>query len=1215
MPCTGYASLHAALQVNAAIQFRASYQVTGWLNEAQTDPLVDIDVLVKTQYERYLAQCAENQVAPGQNPNDFFRQITAEKMKWSFNMADVGYQLNPDSTIAALAYPQRTLVAGTTQEIVWNMTNNPGTTYFLKSNAPGNPSVWHTEVEIAVGNSTEEAVAALLKSDMGQKTDDKNVLNNYEYLLDALQLGILPDLENTPDKLIALEEALHGNSFSHFTGGYLWIVGSNEVDNTTPVDPDAEVTLPLKLAEQVYLLNHAQKDYDTGRSALIGMRQQLFMDWTHYVKLYTGEITDPNISLNDMAAFINTSGGGELNAVIAKGREVGILSYATDPLAGVITGILPPVSGVASSSLAYAVWQRYNIVQQALEDYADWQLQCAKSDDFFVPNEPMVLMQGDMLEPVARNGRQDLTFVRLSQEILQQIDISDTSSGLVLKAGSVAEVPGVNPLIPMQADVQALMGEAFLITPMLAGTVAAAVAALGGNNNPARLSLDKFIATLMVAQGGLSPLELSPNPGGLPAFADSSLFALVNAENYQAAANPVISVAAPQALRFGFSNSGNNGWAPSAIAWTTQTTPGGFVASQVNPFLPVFMIWNVRLSPLAWKNQSDKNNPAYSNTNISDFFQLDGDAVDHVYKMNGDKVVDFTSPLNVSYGNSAIMSSNSAGVLVYQIASYIGDHPDDPENPIMQKIADLYASKKFLAQSISGFNDQQILNSFIAQIPLQNLTKGPRDSVTTAVVNAAVQNGWDNWYHFGFNNVQPISTGLLAQNNFGPLRAGFMEMLSIEIVDVFGQRMDLHTAEKLPDGALGVATAVSLTPSDRDTANKGKIYLPPRVLAPTRLWLQWLSASHDSDVPGITGDFEEMSQHPATSPVCGWTMPNYLDNNLFFYDERGVPIGSFGIEHIQTSPTLAYRTKAGNLTNPGNDLAIDIGAAGAPSVNVHLANYMWYLKGQSAYHLQDLLDAIFNSSNSIVPDSGTKNGALSVLIGRPLALTRAVVGLETAGNLLPLSQADNNAGSAYPQDVNHQRVDYHQRMQHSDANLHNVDFSLRMGDLANFDDGLIGYLIDGTGSNPYLGQPFYAPAAKDTSQNGVSKPGENTLKLTLNGARHTLTMLVDPHGAVHATTGILPVNELRIPVDQYATAMQKLAVNFVTRPMLRMAQTFIVPLPAESGYAWSWITPGASDTTALQSAIANEIPVYGYSPQSLQEGWLELTPADRKDGT
>ena len=43
------------------------------------------------------------------------------------------------------------------------------------------------------------------------------------------------------------------------------------------------------------------------------------------------------------------------------------------------------------------------------------------------------------------------------------------------------------------------------------------------------------------------------------------------------------------------------------------------------------------------------------------------------------------------------------------------------------------------------------------------------------------------------------------------------------------------------------------------------------------------------------------------------------------------------------------------------------------------------------------------------------------------------------------------------------------------ANMGNVQFPVRMGDLANLDDGLVAYLIEATGEDPY--STVYAPAA------------------------------------------------------------------------------------------------------------------------------------------
>ncbi|HZI46845.1 MAG TPA: hypothetical protein VFD75_03560, partial [Pyrinomonadaceae bacterium] len=1098
--------------------------------------------------------------------------------------------------------PTQTICAGTIQEVVWNMTSNQGSTYFLASDG-SNSSVWSAQTEIAIGNSTEEALSALLKKDMQQGTAAQGILDNYEYLLDALQLGVLADIEKQPNKFIALEEALHNNGFSSFTGGLVWLI-SDSGDADDDQTESKEVSLPLDLAEQLALLNAAQKKYDMGRNALSIMRKQLFMDWVRYVKMFMHETTDPNITQIAMNNFILTSSGGELKDVVTHGNDVGIivygdntvvdaLTYITDSTSGLITAVA--LNGtVPTTSSAYSVFTNFTAVSNALAAFnqknkgSNWILQTGKADSFLLPSEPVVLMEGIRIAPPQRTGDADTTFIRLSQELLSQLQFTYADSKFTVNASSLTGVPALSAKLPaaLQADVQTLAGEAFLITPMLAPVVTAALAAAGGTNNPAVASAANFTTSLMYAQGGLSPLDLAPNLGGIPAPPASSLFATVYANDYKPSANIPISVAAPLALQTEFTNATSNGWAPDNVGWSTQQGVTGFPDTRFDPFLPIFMIWNVSLSPLQW--EQDKLNMVYSPTNITDFFTLDDDGVDYVYKMDGGNPVPFTSSNLVNYGDDATMRSGASGVLSYQITNYLKNNPDDPEKQTLLDIAALYDGRNFLSQSMSGFNTNQVLAAYVAQVAVENLVAGKMDNYTPRVSAAAVANPHDNWYEDAFTSLEPTSTGPLAQGNFGPLRAGFMDIVSIEIVDAFGQRMDLQTAQLTTRGALECVTSYAMSPDASDSINKGRIYLAPRILTPTRVWFKWLSATHNNDVSGISDDFVETNTHPATAPICGWVMPNHLDNNLFFYDADGTAIGTFGIEQ----GAVVYRTRAGNTHNStGTDLADDIGPPGQATRNPHIANFMWYLHGQTAKFLEDLMTAIQNSDTFISPSRFANTDTLALLIGRPLALTRAVLGLETSGNLLPLSQADNNPNSPFPQDVNNSRTRYTDRMTYSSANLGNVLFPARLGDLANLDDGLVGYIIEKTQhGNPYLEQSFFTPAAGKDWNRGVVKPTSTTLQLKLNETPKVITMLVDPVAAVHATTGVLSVSELSVPPDQYSAIMNSLAVNFITRPMLSMAQGLAVPLPEENGYEWSWITPGAKDPTPLKANAVNENP-------------------------
>lgn len=1195
---------------NIPIQFRATYQVTGWINEATQDPLAGIVSRVTKQYEDYVKKCLGNNAKPQMGPIDFFNQIASQKMKWDFNQADLSATVDDNYHITSMNVPTQTICAGMMQEVVWNMLTGTGTTYFLQSNNSDNVSAWQAQTEIAVGNSTEEALAALLRHDMNGGTDDPDVLSNYEFLLDALQLGLLANLEKTPNKLVSLEEGLHTNGFSALAGGYTWLIASENEEDDGNTEKQ-EVNLPLDLAEKLSALNQAQKNYDMRRGGLSIMRKQLFMDWVRYIKINIKETTDPNVTAAAIKSFIYTSSGGELNAVLNEQAAAGILAYDTDPVSGAITGIKKPDSSVLVSSNAYVAWQNFDTVKKAVDDFntknpsAKFILASSPAPNFFMPSEPVVLMEGDMMEPSKRNGDRSILFVRQSPDILSQLTVTYSSTNFTINVAALQGVPAVSANMPaqLQADVQSLTGEGFLLAPMLATAITAALAAQGGNNNPAVASPGDFTTSLMYAQGGLSPLDIVPAAGGIPTPPADSLYALISSSLYLPAENPTIKVDGPQNLQVIFTNAAGHGWPLNSIAWNTQELHKELSASRMDPFLPIFMIWSISLNPLLW--EQDKVNQVYAPNNVTDFFELDKDGVDYLYKMNNGAPVPFTSALAVPYGDASTMRTGSTGVLSFQISTYVNDHPTDPENDILNKIAAMYKTRKILSQSLGGFNIQQVLSTYVAQVAVENLVQGAQDNITGKVADAARANANDNWYNDGFTSLEPIAGGLQAQGNFGPLRAGFMEITSIEVVDAFGQRMDLYTKEQTPDGSLACITSYAMSPRKDDTVNKGKIYLAPRIGTPARMWFHWLSAEHNS---AISTDFVEMNTHPATSPICGWVLPNHLDNNLFFYDANGNAIGTFGIEQESTHPKLVYRTRAGNFDNRGNDLWKDIGREGEPTRNEHLANFMWYIAKQDGKFLKDMMMSIQNSDVFINPANFAQDASLSVFIGRPLALTRVVTGIETIGNLLPLSQADNGPSSPFPQDVNNQRVKYTDRMPYSSANLGNVKFPMRLGDLVNMDDGLVGFLMESNSANPYTGQVFYAPAADKGLTGLVQRPADTTLQYTLNAGPVPLTLLVDPRAPVHATTGVLAVSEISIPPDQYSDVVSSLAVNFVTRPMLQPAQGLVVPLPAEQGYDWSWITPGVDEKTSLKANDVTQTPAYGYTPQTLQEGWLELLP-------
>jgi hypothetical protein len=187
--------------------------------------------------------------------------------------------------------------------------------------------------------------------------------------------------------------------------------------------------------------------------------------------------------------------------------------------------------------------------------------------------------------------------------------------------------------------------------------------------------------------------------------------------------------------------------------------------------------------------------------------------------------------------------------------------------------------------------------------------------------------------------------------------------------------------------------------------------------------------------------------------------------------------------------------------------------------------------------------------------------------------------------------------------------DYGNRQARTSAGLGQVMIPVRLGELTDINDGLVAFLPEASGAapGPVVYSVVYSASAPAEGGNGVVQPGPDTIELTLNGPALTFTAIVDPRAPVHVSTGVLPTATMTIPPDQYLNAMQRLAVSFTTRPVLSDQFGLRIPLPAEAGFTWSWVSRGAGPVP-ISPASAPDVPSYGYSPQRLLEGWLDLIP-------
>ena len=165
-------------------------------------------------------------------------------------------------------------------------------------------------------------------------------------------------------------------------------------------------------------------------------------------------------------------------------------------------------------------------------------------------------------------------------------------------------------------------------------------------------------------------------------------------------------------------------------------------------------------------------------------------------------------------------------------------------------------------------------------------------------------------------------------------------------------------------------------------------------------------------------------------------------------------------------------------------------------------------------------------------------------------------------------------------------------------------FPIRLGDYQQLNDGLVGYWKEkGT---EYEGGIFYAPQSDPITDGYIKTHADNPapLQQTLADPPWLVSMLIDPRGTIHATSGIMPVKEINIPPDQYAAALQAIEVFFLSTPIVTDVGKINLPLPVEAGYQWSW----ASTTETTQIGKINVEATFA-APQEIREGWLKLSEA------
>lgn len=463
-------------------------------------------------------------------------------------------------------------------------------------------------------------------------------------------------------------------------------------------------------------------------------------------------------------------------------------------------------------------------------------------------------------------------------------------------------------------------------------------------------------------------------------------------------------------------------------------------------------------------------------------------------------------------------------------------------DPICTALCALEAMEgtELLTQSLTGFNDALLGLHQSYQLPIEDPLGFDCERKFSEQVRGLV---------LSHNRSAPDDAG-----GFNPIRAGQLKVKRLRLVDTFGKTVNLKFDQP--------HVSRSLREKDGNV-----IELPPRFVQPARLNLRWLST-----VDGTT----ETSVAPTSTPICGWVVLDNFDASLLIYDASGRALGVI--------------SNGGGLWQAGWQMAPGEGSVERVwnIQDADLQRVATWLVGKAGKPAEwdPLLKGIETALENIDPEGFAHHEDLAVLMGRPLAVVRAHLGVALCGP------------PAIHQGPDALLVDMKAESRRTDQ-FEGVEIPIRLGADDRANDGLVAYWRE---TKAGLGEAVL----RQQYQTGLP------IRLAPSSEGQTLTMLVDPLAEVHATTGVLPTKSITIPASMYADALKRIEVTFRSLgPILTRVGRLDLPLPVEPGFAWSWIERDDRGWTSVASDVGATEDDGAFSGEIVaREGWLKLTKVD-----
>lgn len=631
----------------------------------------------------------------------------------------------------------------------------------------------------------------------------------------------------------------------------------------------------------------------------------------------------------------------------------------------------------------------------------------------------------------------------------------------------------------------------------------------------------------------------------------------------------------------------NNPW---QITSGKPPSPVEAVRWDGNPWLPIFLMWDTGFAPMF---PTGGGTQSYSTDFFTTNFTVDPKTSSFVSYTAQGGIDPSKADYSADYVGYTFLSDRAAQNLIKQIEKI----PIKDRDKTLDSILAALKTGGFTVQPLTGFDAALLTSASLMQVAV---VAPPKASVQvrtmTNQVRAILNRGQE-----------PVTwdvTPLFAPSYYNPIRAGFLNLnvagsaFTLYAVDAFGQRRQILFPGGVNVPAPAIAASMAASPPG-GSIEPGYAYAAPRLAQPARLMFQWIAAASDQ--------IRLLDDHSASTPICGWLLPNHLTRGLYLYNAAGRPLGSLfiGGDDASAAKKVIWQGAPGNDADIDQTIEQDVVLAAADAriraLALQLGLHTSIKDFQAFYHAVDTAYA------AVDPGDATSDAGVAVLIGRPVAVVQASLRLDLQG---PPSLSQNSANLSSTQWTD------------SDAGLSGVTFPVALGNLDRLDDGLIGFFRQ-AGGGGYDLTTFYSQAA--TAGSNVVPPTPTTLLLTTTPTlpgqlgqgpyeQQRMLMLVDPRAPVHAITGILPTQTLVVPPDRAAAAIATLEFSVAVAPTLRANSGLALPLASEPGFEASFLEQQMEGSDKrwvtlpeITPSVANA--VWDYTPQSLTEGWLRFNPS------